>query len=41
MTAPPEIAHRILPRLQKLSEPFGRKIVGVVRPAARVSSSPH
>ena len=39
MTAPPEIAQRILQRLQKLSEPFGTKItvegnVGVIRPAA-------
>ena len=42
MTAPPEIAQRILTRLQKLSEPFGTKIaiegnVGVIRvvPATR------
>jgi poly-gamma-glutamate synthesis protein (capsule biosynthesis protein) len=38
MTAPPEIAQRILTRLQKLSEPFGTKItiegnVGVIRVA--------
>jgi hypothetical protein len=44
MTAPPEIAQRILQRLQKLSEPFGTKIaidgnVGVIRPGAAVSSS--
>ncbi|HEV3058338.1 MAG TPA: CapA family protein [Vicinamibacterales bacterium] len=44
MTAPPEIAQRILRRLQKLSEPFGTKIaiegnVGVIRPGAGVSSS--
>ncbi len=44
MTAPPEIAQRILQRLQKLSEPFGTKIaiegnVGVIRPLAAVSSS--
>ena len=42
MTAPPEIAQRVLTRLQKLSEPFGTKIavegnVGVIRiaPATR------
>jgi poly-gamma-glutamate capsule biosynthesis protein CapA/YwtB (metallophosphatase superfamily) len=44
MTAPPEIARRILQRLQKLSEPFGTKIalegnVGVIRPSAGMSSS--
>jgi poly-gamma-glutamate capsule biosynthesis protein CapA/YwtB (metallophosphatase superfamily) len=44
MTAPPEIAQRILQRLQKLSEPFGTKIaiegnVGVIRPAARMSTA--
>jgi poly-gamma-glutamate capsule biosynthesis protein CapA/YwtB (metallophosphatase superfamily) len=44
MTAPPEIAQRILERLRKLSEPFGTKIaiegnVGVIRPGAGVSSS--
>jgi poly-gamma-glutamate synthesis protein (capsule biosynthesis protein) len=44
MTAPPEIAQRILQRLQKLSEPFGTKIaiegnVGVIRPGATVTSS--
>jgi poly-gamma-glutamate synthesis protein (capsule biosynthesis protein) len=43
MTAPPQIAQRILQRLQKLSEPFGTRIaiegdIGVIRPA-RVSSS--
>ena len=44
MTAPPEIAQRILTRLQKLSEPFGTRItiegnIGVVRvnPPARSS----
>lgn len=36
-TAPPEVAHRILTRLQELSRPFGTKIeiegnVGVIRP---------
>jgi poly-gamma-glutamate synthesis protein (capsule biosynthesis protein) len=44
MTAPPEIAQRILTRLQKLSEPLGTKIaiennVGVIRPAARTTTS--
>jgi poly-gamma-glutamate synthesis protein (capsule biosynthesis protein) len=44
MTAPPEIAQRILARLQKLSEPLGTKIaiegnVGVIRAGAAVSSS--
>jgi capsule synthesis protein PGA_cap len=44
MTAPPEIARRILTRLQKLSEPFGTTIavegnIGVIRPAARTSNS--
>ena len=44
MTAPPDIARRILVRLQKLSEPFGTRIaiegnVGVIRPGGRVSSS--
>jgi poly-gamma-glutamate synthesis protein (capsule biosynthesis protein) len=46
MTAPPEIAQRILQRLQKLSEPLGTRIaiegnIGVIRPAARVSSAAH
>ena len=45
MPAPPEIAQRILQRLQKLSEPFGTKIaieanVGVIRVNARPPSSP-
>ena len=40
MTAPPEIAQRILQRLQKLSQPFGTRIaiegnVGVIRAAAK------
>jgi poly-gamma-glutamate synthesis protein (capsule biosynthesis protein) len=44
MTAPPEIAQRILQRLQRLSEPFGTKIaiegnIGVIRPGASASSS--
>jgi poly-gamma-glutamate synthesis protein (capsule biosynthesis protein) len=44
MTAPPEIAQRILQRLQKLSEPLGTKItiegnVGVIRPTARTTTS--
>jgi hypothetical protein len=44
MTAPPEIAQRILQRLQKLSEPFGTKIaidgnVGVIRMAERTATS--
>jgi hypothetical protein len=44
MTAPAEIAQRILLRLQKLSEPLGTRItiegnVGVIRPGARISSS--
>jgi poly-gamma-glutamate capsule biosynthesis protein CapA/YwtB (metallophosphatase superfamily) len=44
MTAPPEIAQRILQRLQKLSEPLGTKIaiegnVGVIRPVARTSTA--
>jgi poly-gamma-glutamate synthesis protein (capsule biosynthesis protein) len=44
MTAPPEIAQRILQRLQKLSEPYGTRIsiegnVGVVRPGGRTTSS--
>jgi poly-gamma-glutamate synthesis protein (capsule biosynthesis protein) len=44
MTAPPEIAQRILLRLQKLSEPLGTKLaiegnVGVIRPTPKVSSS--
>ena len=44
MTAPPEIAQRILHRLQKLSEPLGTTIaidgnVGVIRPNARMQSS--
>jgi poly-gamma-glutamate synthesis protein (capsule biosynthesis protein) len=43
MSAPPEIAQRILLRLQKLSEPFGTKIaiegnVGVIRPAAPMNT---
>jgi hypothetical protein len=43
MTAP-EIAQRILQRLQKLSEPFGTRItvegnVGVIRPGDRIPSS--
>src|SRR5262249_42131941 len=43
-TAPPEIARRILTRLQSLSEPFGTTIaiegnIGVIRPAARTSTS--
>jgi poly-gamma-glutamate synthesis protein (capsule biosynthesis protein) len=43
MTAPPAIAQRILQRLQKLSEPFGTKIVienniGVIRVAPRSTS---
>ena len=44
MSAPPEIAQRILTRLQKLSEPFGTRIaiegnIGVIRvnPPARSS----
>ncbi len=46
MTAPPEIAQRILQRLQKLSQPFGTAIaiegnVGVIRaPAGRTTSQP-
>jgi len=44
MTAPPEIAQRILQRLQKLSEPYGTRIaiegnVGVIRPGVRTTSS--
>jgi hypothetical protein len=44
MTAPPEIAQRILQRLQKLSEPLGTKLtiegnVGVIRPSPKVTSS--
>jgi poly-gamma-glutamate synthesis protein (capsule biosynthesis protein) len=44
MTAPPEIAQRILQRLQKLSEPYGTRIsiegnVGVIRPGGRTTSS--
>ena len=44
MTAPPDIAQRILQRLQKLSEPFGTRIevegnVGVIRPAAARSTA--
>jgi poly-gamma-glutamate synthesis protein (capsule biosynthesis protein) len=44
MTAPPEIAQRILVRLQKLSEPLGTKIaiegnVGVIRPVVRMSTA--
>jgi poly-gamma-glutamate synthesis protein (capsule biosynthesis protein) len=44
MTAPPQIAQRILDRLQKLSEPLGTKIaiegnVGVIRPSAAQTSS--
>ncbi len=44
MTAPPEIAQRILQRLQKLSQPFGTTIaidgnVGVIRVAAARSTS--
>jgi len=44
MTAPPEIAQRILTRLQKLSAPLGTKIaiegnVGVIRPAVPMQSS--
>jgi poly-gamma-glutamate synthesis protein (capsule biosynthesis protein) len=44
MTAPPDIAQRILQRLQKLSEPFGTRIdvegnVGVIRPAASRSTA--
>ncbi len=43
MPAPPEMAQRILQRLQKLSEPFGTRMaiegnVGVIRIAARPSS---
>jgi len=43
MSAPPEIAQRILARLQKLSEPFGTRItiegnVGVIHPAVMRSS---
>jgi poly-gamma-glutamate synthesis protein (capsule biosynthesis protein) len=46
MTAPPEIAQRILQRLQKLSQPLGTTIaiegnVGVIRvDAARATSQP-
>jgi hypothetical protein len=44
MTAPPEIAQRILQRLQKLSAPFGTKIaiegnVGIIRPSPGPASS--
>jgi hypothetical protein len=44
MTAPPQIAQRILTRLQKLSEPFGTKIaieggIGVIRVAAQRPTS--
>jgi poly-gamma-glutamate synthesis protein (capsule biosynthesis protein) len=44
MTAPPEIAQRILQRLQKLSEPFGTRMtiegnIGVIRPSAAMRSS--
>ena len=44
MTAPPEIAQRILHRLQQLSEPLGTTMaidgnVGVIRPNARMQSS--
>ncbi len=44
MTAPPAIAQRILARLQKLSEPFGTKIVvegnvGVIRPSVATRTS--
>jgi poly-gamma-glutamate synthesis protein (capsule biosynthesis protein) len=44
MTAPPEVAQRILQRLQKLSEPFGTRIdvegnVGVIRAAAARSTA--
>jgi poly-gamma-glutamate synthesis protein (capsule biosynthesis protein) len=44
MTAPPEIAQRILARLQKLSEPLGTKVaiegnVGVIRPVVRMSTA--
>jgi poly-gamma-glutamate synthesis protein (capsule biosynthesis protein) len=43
MSAPPEIAQRILERLQRLSEPFGTNIeiengVGVIRVAGSDSS---
>jgi poly-gamma-glutamate synthesis protein (capsule biosynthesis protein) len=43
MSAPPEIAQRVLQRLQKLSAPFGTTItiengVGVIRPGARSSA---
>ena len=42
--APPEVAQRILTRLQKLSAPFGTTItiengVGIIRPAARNTSA--
>ena len=44
MTAPPDIAQRILQRLQKLSEPFGTRIaiegnIGIIRPTQRVPSA--
>jgi poly-gamma-glutamate synthesis protein (capsule biosynthesis protein) len=44
MTAPPEIAQRILQRLQKLSEPLGTKIaiegnVGVIRPGGGMNTA--
>jgi poly-gamma-glutamate synthesis protein (capsule biosynthesis protein) len=44
MTAPPEIAQRILQRLQKLSEPLGTRLtiegnVGVIRPGAGTPST--
>ena len=44
MTAPPQIAQRILQRLQKLSEPLGTRIAiegneGIIRVASRSSSS--
>jgi hypothetical protein len=44
MTAPPAIAQRVLARLQKLSEPFGTKIVvegnvGVIRPSSATRTS--
>jgi poly-gamma-glutamate synthesis protein (capsule biosynthesis protein) len=42
-TAPPEVAQRILTRLQELSEPFGTQIaiegdVGVIRPRSSSAS---
>jgi hypothetical protein len=44
MTAPPEIAQRILARLQKLSEPLGTRIaiegnVGVIQSGGNTRSS--